>query len=543
MLARLSLRNLATISDTTLELVPGLNVLTGETGAGKSILVDGLLLALGTRADTGLVRSGERLASVEAHFEAGDGDTIVRREVYAAGRSRMFCDDRLCTLEEARERVGAMVDLHSQRSTPALLSRRVQQRWLDEMAESRELFEEVEELFGRLRSQSARREELRVRLAGLAEERGLLAEELSEIEQTRPSEEEYRELMEERRSLRKLADMADTLSGASEALAGEDHSLSAAVRDVQARLASLGEPGEQASELLEQAAIAIDEAASLCDGMIEDVEEAPWRLEELDDRLDSYSRLLARCGGSIEALMGRVDRLRVRLDEMADMERELAALDGSVPQLREDLMQRARGLRDSREEAARRLEQRVADELAGLGMSDSHFGVEMKPPQRSRSLVIADVPVCADGLELPSFLFSANPGMEPGQLSSVASGGELSRLALALRLALADVRDHPTMAFDEIDAGVGGRTAHLLADSLARAASGDRQVLVITHLAQIAARAENHLAVSKRVESGMPVTEVRTMEGERRLEELARILGGGEAAMEHARSMLEGAGA
>jgi DNA repair protein RecN (Recombination protein N) len=541
MLARLSLRNLATISDTTLELTPGLNVLTGETGAGKSILVDGLLLALGTRADTALVRPGERLASVEAHFDTADGETIVRREVYTAGRSRMFCDDRLCTLEEARGRVGALVDLHSQRSTPALLSRRTQQRWLDEMAGAEDLAREVAGLFDRYRSDSRRRDELAGRLAGLSGERELLAEELREIEETDPSEEEYRELMEERRDLRRLADMADTLSGASQALAGEEDSLSSAVRDVQRRLASLGDRGAQAAELLEQAAIGLDEAATLCDGMIEEVEEAPWRLEELDSRLDAYSRLLARCGGSIESLMGRRETLVERLGQIEDMEREHARLQGSIPDLEGDLLERAGDLSRARTEAARRLETGVAGEMEGLGMPDSTFLVRMDDPRPSRSAQIEGRAVCADGLELPAFAFSANPGMEPGPLSAVASGGELSRLALALRLALADVRDHPTMAFDEIDAGVGGRTAHLLAESLARAASGDRQILVITHLAQIAARARNHLAVSKRVESGMPVTEVRTMCGRERLEELARILGGGEAALEHARSMLEGA--
>lgn len=544
MLSRLSLRNLATISDTTLELTPGLNVLTGETGAGKSILVDGLLLALGTRADTALVRPGERLASVEAHFLGDDGgETIVRREVYAAGRSRMFCDDQLCTLEEARGRVGQLVDLHSQRSTPALLSRRTQQRWLDEMAGAGELAGDVAELFGRYRQRDRRRGELEHLLAGLAGERELLEEELAEIEETDPTEEEYRELMEERRSLRELAEMADTLSGASEALAGEEESLSSAVRDVQRRLASLGERGAQAAELLEQAAIGMDEAAALCDGLIEDVEEAPWRLEELDRRLDRYSRLLTRCGGSIESLMRRREQLQTRLREMTDMESELSSLRKELPRLEGELLEAAQRLREARAAAAERLERRVADEMEGLGMPDSTFRVEMREPQPARSVETGEHLVCADGLDLPSFTFSANPGMEPGPLSSVASGGELSRLALALRLALADVRDHPTMAFDEIDAGVGGRTAHLLAESLARAAGGDRQILVITHLAQIAARARNHLAVSKRVESGMPVTEVRTMEGERRLEELARILGGGEAAVEHARSMLDGADA
>ena len=540
MLARLSLRNLATISDTSLDLSPGLNVLTGETGAGKSILVDGLLLALGSRADTGLVRPGEKLASVEAHFQTAQGLRIVRREVYAAGRSRMFCDDELCTLEEARSRVGALVDLHSQRSTPALLSRRTQQNWLDEMAGAAETAVRVSDLFFDYRDGMRRRDRLAEKLAELSEERELAETELGEIDQVDPSEEEYRELMEERRGLRRLAEMADALSGASEALAGEDSSIASRLRIVQDRLASLGERLEPAAELLEEAAIGVDEAAALCDGLIEDVEEAPWRLEELDGRLDRYSRLLARCGGSIEALMGRREQLQRRLHSIEDMERELASLEKALPALRGDLLGAAEKLHERRKAAAERLAKRVCAELESLGMPDAEFLVRMQPPAASRSVETQDRLICSDGLALPAFLFSANPGMEPGPLSSVASGGELSRLALALRLALAEVRDNATIAFDEIDSGVGGRTAQLLADSLARAASDDRQVLVITHLAQIAARARNHLAVSKRVEEGMPVTEVVSMEGEGRLRELARILGGGDAALEHARSMLRG---
>jgi len=463
----------------------------------------------------------------------------VRREVYARGRSRMFCDDRLCTLEEARGTVGSLVDLHSQRSTPALLSRRTQQRWLDEMAGAFELAEEVSQLFSRCRSDMAALAGLRSRVAEMDGERELLREEQREIMSVDPSESEYRELMEERRSLTGLAEMADTLAAASDALAGEEDSLSSRVRGVESRLAGLGARLQQATELLDQAAIGLDEAAAICDSMTRDVEEAPWRLEELDERLNGYSRLLARCGGSIEALMGRRAELEERLREIDDARGRLADLEQSLPKLQSQLLDAASRLSDARSAAARKLQDRVTRELTALGMPDCLFAVAMPSPDGSHVLDCDGTPVCADGLERPSFAFSANPGMEPGPLASVASGGELSRLALALRLALADVRGNATMAFDEIDAGVGGRTAHLLAEALQRASAEGRQVLVITHLAQIAARARNHLAVRKTNESGMPVTEVTVLDGRRRREELARILGGGDAALEHARSMLE----
>jgi DNA repair protein RecN (Recombination protein N) len=410
------------------------------------------------------------------------------------------------------------------------------------MADASGLADEVSDLFGSYRRDMARLDELRGLVAGMSEEGELLRREQEEIMEVDPSEEEYRELMDERRSLNRLADMADTLAAASEALAGEEESLSSRVRGVGAGLSRLGEELEQATELLEQAAIGLDEAAAICDSMVKDVEEAPWRLEELDRRLNAYSRLLARCGGSIEALMGRRAELEQRLKEIEGARSSLKRLEESVPELGARLVESARRLSDARAGAAGALEEKVTAELARLGMPDCRFAVSMEAPSGTHVLDCGGTPVCADGLERPAFAFSANPGMAPGPLSSVASGGELSRLALALRLALAEVRDNATMAFDEIDAGVGGRTAHLLAESLDRAASGGRQLLVITHLAQIAARARNHLAVSKETGSGMPVTEVTVLEGESRREEIARILGGGEAAMDHAGSMLRDAG-
>lgn len=543
MLLRLSLKNLATISDTTLELGGGLNVLSGETGAGKSILIDGLLLALGQRADTSMVRPGQSVASAEAHFRAADenGEIIVRREVYSAGRSRIFLDDRLTNLEEVREAVEAIIDLHSQRTTPALLSRRTQQSYLDEYSGTSELAAGVRETFQSYREMIDRRNELAPGMEALEDEKDLLSSELGEIDAVRPSEEEYRSLLAERKSLQKAADQAGVHRRMSSELSGEPESISGRLRDLLGEATRAGSGSESLIELLQQALVAVDEAAGACDRYLEDVEQAPWRMEEIDQRLDSYSRLLARCGGDIGHLMGRRRELAGRLQKMEALRKELRELvEKRIPAAESKLARDVEKLSRMRRKGAARLVEHTVEELRRLGMDDARFEVEMSPPPRDRSMEIGGLSVCSDGGEVPRFLFSANPGVPVGPLSSIASGGELSRFSLSLRLALAELRRQPTLVFDEIDSGVGGQTAHLLADSLRRAAGPDRQVVVITHLAQIASLADTHLAVAKQTREGMPVTTVRALGPEDRVDEITRILGGGDAAREHAIKMLSG---
>lgn len=541
MLVRLCLQNLATISDTSLELGRGLNVLSGETGAGKSILIDGLLLALGRRADTSLVRPGERVASAEAYFQPREGgdEIIVRREVYSAGRSRIFLDDRLTNLEEVREVVGPMIDLHSQRTTPALLSRRTQQGYLDGFSGASEHARRVRESFQAYREMIRRRDELTPTVEKLREERDLLSEELRQIDEVRPSEDEYRSLLAERKYLESSADRAELHRRMSSELSGEPESVSGRLRELLGEASRMGGDSEGLSELLQQALVAVDEAAGWCERHLDDMQEAPWRMEEIDRRLDAYSRLLARCGGDIGHLMGRRRELAGRLEEIDSLEADLEDLvEERIPGAESELARTAGELSSLRREGAARLEELTEGELRMLGMTDARFEVEMSPPPDDRSVEIDGGKVCSDGAEVPRFLFSANPGVSLGPLSSVASGGELSRFSLSLRLALAELRRHPTLVFDEIDSGVGGKTAHLLADSLRRASGPDRQVIVITHLAQIASLADTHLAVSKRTREGMPVTTVKELGPDDRVEEIARILGGGDAAREHAKKML-----
>ncbi|MEN8210030.1 MAG: hypothetical protein ABFR50_12350, partial [Candidatus Fermentibacteria bacterium] len=241
-----------------------------------------------------------------------------------------------------------------------------------------------------------------------------------------------------------------------------------------------------------------------------------------------------RCSGTLENLLKRRFQLESELELYDLMEKEYEQLQENIPRMADNLRKAAVALSLSRKRGTIALEASVQKELKLLGMPDSVFRVYMNTPPENRSLIIDDLTICSDGCEIPEFFFSANPGMKPGPLSSVASGGEMSRVSLVLKLALASVTQAPTMVFDEIDSGVGGETANLLADSLDRVSSR-RQVIVITHLPQIASKARRHLAVSKKVIDGLPVTRVDALSDRgSRVEELARLLGGGTAAMEHA---------
>ncbi|MCK4504387.1 MAG: DNA repair protein RecN [Candidatus Aegiribacteria sp.] len=540
MLTCLTLRNLATISDTTLEFDTDLNVLTGETGAGKSILIDGMLLTLGERADTGLVRPGTGLASVEAVFLNRDGsELLIRREIRAGGRSRIFINDELTTLDEARRRVSGIVDLHSQRSTPALLVRRVQQTAFDEFGGNFNLAGDLSDMFEEYRSLLQRLNDLQGNHEKNLESGNLIRHELSLIEKLNPSLEDYQSLVSERKELIASQNSAETLHGIVNAISGDDGIITALGR-FQNELSHTDIELHETIELIGQAEISLTETSSSCSAILGRIDSAPWRLKEIDDRLDGYSELLGRCGGSLDRLLQRRKALEEEQEKYETIERELQDLEVMVPGKGKKLHETAEQLSTARESTVKKLQNCVQKELRLLGMPDAVFSVIMHDPPLNRSLTSDGKTICSDGYEIPEFYFSANKGIEPGPLASVASGGELSRVSLVLKLALVSVSQASTMVFDEIDSGIGGETANLLADSLKRA-SENRQVIVITHLAQIASKAGRHLAVSKELHDGMPSTRVKELKDKQnRVAELARLLGGGDAAIEHAEKMLGG---
>jgi DNA repair protein RecN (Recombination protein N) len=542
MLSSLRLKNIATISDTTLELDGGLNVLTGETGAGKSILVDGLLLALGERADYSLVRPGSKTASVEAVFRLEAGEEIqVRREISSAGRSRLLVDDEVLSLEEARSRIGDLVDLHTQRSSPALLSRRFQQSCLDSFAGGAQEASALRDDFRRLQDADERARLLELDLGTGATGHEMLLHEQALMSELSPSRDEYTDLLEKRRVLER-SDALSTLYGrALAALSGDEGGMLSAISALKGFLEKSGEDAGDIPDLLDSADIALREASSRCASRLAAVEGAPWMMEQIDARLDTYGRVLGRYGGDIDRLLSRAAEISTELERRSLMERDLADLSTKRAELASRLEHRATGLSALRRKSLPGIEKAVRTELRKLGMPDAVFTVAFSGAPKERSVESCGRLICSDGAELPEFLFSANPGLPPGPISSVASGGELSRLSLSVRLALSGPGSASTLVFDEIDSGVGGETAGLLASSLSRA-SRNRQTIVITHLPQIASRALRHLAVSKSSGPGMPETSVRVLEGDARAEEIARMLGGGAAAMDHARAMLAEAG-
>lgn len=540
MLRSLSLRNLATISDTTLEFQGGLNVLTGETGSGKSILVDGLMLATGKRADRSMVRPGTRTASIEAIFQNPSGEeTVIRREINLQGKSRVFIDDSLTGLDEVRDAVQKYVELHSQRSSPALMKPSAQLEMLDRYAKVEDLRRRFTDDFNRLAESLAEIERLREFLGRSSGNREVLLYEMNLFNDLQPSEDDYYSLISREKELRLAAEHSVLFGRSEDALQCEDGILSG-LAGVLGRIRKESPESTAIIELLEQALIAVQEASSLISAEISLGEDAPARMAEIDERLERYSKLISRFGGTPGSMLDAGEKLAGRLQEFDNAEERIAVLGKVVEELSQGLSLMADELTRKRKESAKRLSESALDEMRRLNMPCAEFSVDFRPPLRG--IDVGGRLLDSRGAESVCFLFSANRGIPVDSLESMASGGELSRVALALALVLADSGSATTLVFDEIDSGTGGETAHSLAESLLRA-SVSRQIIVISHLAQIASRAHRHMAVEKKYSDGMPVTTVNHLDSmEKRLEETARLLGGGEGARAHALRLLEGTG-
>lgn len=537
MLKSITLKNLATISDTALEFQEGLNVLTGETGSGKSILVDGLMLATGRRADRSMVRPGTRNAFVEAVFLDHDQkETVVRREISLEGRSRTFIDDSLSTLDEVRTAVQHFVELHSQRSTPALLRSSTQLGILDRFASVLGIREAYAGKYADLRRMLLEREELRDYLDSSGRNREILLHEQELFHQLRPSAEDYTSLLERETELRRALEHSVLYADAFEALSG-DGGLISTLCGIQSRVGRESPDSTALTELLEQASIALKEAAGLLGEKLETGEEAPGLMAGIEERLDGYSRLMSRFGGTIDEALKAGESLQRRLREYDEAVDRAENLEDACAALSRELGSIAGELSRKRREAGELLAGKVVEGVQKLNMPWAGFSVDFRDV--SEGIEIDGRKLGPAGSDRITFMFTANAGIPMEPLDSVASGGELSRVALALAIALADSGTASTLIFDEIDSGTGGETAHLLAESLLRAAES-RQIIVVSHLAQIASRAHRHLAVEKNFEDGMPVTTVKHLDDTKdRVEELSRLLGGGDGAEDHARKLLE----
>jgi DNA repair protein RecN (Recombination protein N) len=548
-LRELRVKNLAVIESLTVPFGPGLNVLTGETGAGKSILVDALTLLLGERAQPAeTIRTGAESATIEAVFDAPrkspvatllqehgitleNGRLVVRRELVRGGRGRVFLNDANTTLALLEKLGEALVEVHGQHEHQALLRPARHLDLLDAFAGLGILRDRLRQRHDEWRSASAELAAIRAAAQDRAVRTAQYREAMTEIDaaRLRPGEEE--ELRDERRRLQNAERLAEGANGAYRELyddpasaverAGRAASL---LRDL-ARIDPVITPTVQA---LDTALVQLDETAralrSYRDGVVFD----PPRLDAIERRVDEIGRLKRKYGESVEAVLAFRARIEADLEGLGRAGEDEGRLTERVEQLRAELVTRAADLADRREQAVARLEAAVVAELAALDLETAVFRVRLAR-ERAGDGELGVGPAAwrlgPRGVDQAEFLFSGNAGEDARPLGRIASGGELSRTMLALKVVLAATDAVPVLVFDEVDVGIGGKTADTVGRKLHQVARA-RQVLCVTHLPQIAAYADQHFRVEKREEDGRTATTVASLVRGDRIREVARMLGG-----------------
>ncbi len=562
MLRELRIKNLAVIEEATVPFAPGLNVLTGETGAGKSILIDALLLLLGGRAQPELIRTGADGARIEAVFdvdprspvarlldEAGtlpdDGQLILKRELQRSGRSRAFVNDSPCTLA-LLERIGVhLVELHGQGEHQLLLQTGRQLDLLDQYAAAVHEREAVAELVGEWQSARQELDRLRESERDRAQREDLYRFQLGEIDGARLQPGEEEDLKAERRRLQHAERLAEGLNRLLASLYDDRDSALARFHQAAQTLADLGkiDPDLAApAEDLAAARVHLEEAVGATRSLRDRISADPGRLEEIDARLDLLTKLKRKYGESVDAILSHREKIAGELMRLERHDETVTALEARLDQMASRAAAAALALSARREEAARRFERLVQKEIRGLGMEKAVFRVSLRrEPGATGGLTAGESGwrITPRGVDQAEFLLSANPGEEPKPLTRVASGGELSRTMLGLKVILASADRTPSLVFDEVDAGIGGRIADVVGQTLRRTAAG-RQVLCVTHLPQIAAYGHHHLLITKSVRGARTLTSVSPLDDRQRVEELARMLGGEqvtETARRHAKSL------
>jgi DNA repair protein RecN (Recombination protein N) len=523
MLRFLAVRHLAVIDQLEVEFEPGLNVLTGETGAGKTVLVAAIDLLVGGRASTELVRTGEDVATVQAIFERpGGGEVIVRREVSAQGRSRAFIDDTLATTAALRDLGSSLVDLHGQHEHQALLDPAEHVDLLDAFAgdagataESSRAYDAWRAATGALeRSQLSEREKRgRIEVASF---------QLQEIDRVAPVENEDEQLSAERVVLGNVDRLSRLSADAYDALYDGEHAALTSLALVWKRVAELAELDARLLPYVEQREeikSRLDDLAFFLRSYGASLDASPERLQQVEDRLAAIERLKRKHGPALGDVLARRQALRDELAALDASGDRVAALQAQARETEAQFLRAARALSASRQAAAKELGHNLESTLSELAMEKSRVEVRVRPapddPQRWTRAGIDDV----------EFFLSPNPGEELRPLARIASGGELSRVMLALR-SLA-VRDEPgrTLVFDEVDAGIGGAAADAVGARL-QALGRRYQVLCITHLPQIAARGSTHFRIAKHVRGGRTLTSVTRLDEPGREEEVARMIAG-----------------
>jgi DNA repair protein RecN (Recombination protein N) len=571
MLRELHVQNLAVLAGAEVELGPGFNVLTGETGAGKSIVLDAVALLAGGRARADLIRSGAASLSVTGVFEPGgtrwrevlaeagfdggfeaepdaDASLLVRREIHRDGRNRVFVNDRPATLKLLVDLAPGLLRMHGQREELGLVAPDLQRAWLDRSGgdAARAALDRVARAYEAWKAL----EDRRARAAGeqrLWQERlDLVRYQLSEIEGAKLVAGEDQALRAERDVLRNVEQIGSALGAAVEHLQDAEGAVLERLSQTAHQLGEIAEWEGAAREgvgEIEELSIRLSELASALRHRLDAVEPDPRRLDAVEDRLATIERLAKKYGGELDSVIARGERLRAEREELLGDSLTSEEVEQRTAAALDEYRRLAQELSAARRRWGADLGRRVAQELSELSLPRASFEVALEDRSPGRH-----------GSDQVTFLFSPNPGETPRPLGKVASGGELSRVYLALLLAAGvggdgessgDEGDRPTLIFDEIDAGLGGAEGFALGSKLRRLAR-QGQVLAVTHLPQVASQGDVHFRVNKRVAGDRTFAEVSRLAAEDRVEETARMLSGArvtESSLSHARELLTERGA
>jgi DNA repair protein RecN (Recombination protein N) len=556
MLVELVVENFAVVERLRLSLQAGLNALTGETGSGKSLVVDAFGLLLGGRASTDAIRTGAERAFVSGRFElpddaalralladagieAEDGELVIEREILANGKSRAYAGNRPVTVTLLRDLAPYLGDIHGQHDQQKLLYPDAQRELLDEAGGADAELAAVEAAWRAWREAAAALEELdrseqeKLRLADL------WVMQRKEIEALELQPGEDAQLENEARVLSNVARLTENATAAHEALSDSEDAAAKSIARALKKLEDLVPiDGKMRGvvEILEPARIAVAEAAHELRHYLGTLEADPARIEQVETRLAQIEKLKRKYGNTIEEIVAFLADVRSKLDAVESAAERRAELQKRIGQLEGAYRKAALALRAVREKAAKALQKAVETELAGLAMKGVVFRAALRETEAS-----------SHGVDHVEFLVSANPGEEPRALDHVASGGELSRIALALKTCVASrpaKNGGRTLVFDEVDAGVGGAAAEMIGRRLKRI-SRSSQVLCVTHLAQIAGFADHHYRVEKKEAGGRASTTVQELKAEQRVREIGRMLSGqslSEEALRHAARLMEECG-
>ena len=556
MLGTLRIKNLALVSDLTLELEPGLNVITGETGAGKSVIIGALTLLTGQRADRSLIRSGEDSCSVEGTFQVSalrfplpafleehglepceDGQLVVKRSFTSSGTNRQFVNGSPTTLAVLSQLGEGLVDLHGPHDHQSLLHASRQMAMLDafgHLEPANQAYAAVLKEWSRLRSNLA---ELIVDERTYAQQLDLLRFQSQEIAQAKLREDEEVPLQEEFARASNASRLLELSRGAIDLLSeGDPEVLSLGgqigrtlheCQHLDASVASLVEIHSQAMAQWQELSVSLSRYTDHLDL-------DPTRLAALEERMNLMQSLKRKYGGSLRDVIDFGNQVAEKLKRLEGREEELIRIRADILKVEDDLWVKGQSISASRKKVAVKLAQSISEELSALGFRQSHFEVSLT--QVSRDPFLENPSVL--GIDRIEFQFAPNPGEPAKALRSIASSGEMARVMLAIKTVLAAQDDVPVLVFDEVDANVGGETAQVVGQKMAEIAK-QRQVLCITHLAPVAASASAHYLVSKEVRGGRTLSEIGRLGRTDRITELARMLGGqSTAARRHAEDLL-----